>query len=84
MAHVIVDTCNKDALCVDVCPNESIHPTKEEAKHDEVPQLYINPDECLDCGACVSVCPTESIFAADELPEDKKDFAEKNAEFYSK
>jgi ferredoxin len=84
MAHVIVDTCTKDALCVDVCPNECIRPTKSEAGFAATTQLYINPDECLDCGACVSVCPSNSIFSADELPDDKKDFAEKNAEFFKK
>lgn len=84
MAHVIVDTCTKDALCVDACPTDCIHPKKDEAQFDEVPQLYVDQDECIDCGACVSVCPTNSIFPADELPEDKKDFVEKNAEFYHK
>jgi ferredoxin len=84
MAHVIVDTCTKDGLCVDACPTEVIHPKKEEAEFEEVSQLYINQDECIDCGACVSVCPTNSIFSADELPEEKKKFVEKNAEYYKK
>jgi NAD-dependent dihydropyrimidine dehydrogenase PreA subunit len=84
MAHVIVDTCTKDGLCVEVCPNDCIHPTKDEAAFSGAAQLYIHPDECLDCGACVSVCPTNSIFPADELPDDKKDFAAKNAAFFTK
>lgn len=84
MAHVIVDTCTKDALCVDVCPNECIHPTKEEAAYSAATQLYIDAAECLDCGACVSVCPTDSIFPVDELPAGKEDFAGKNAEYYKK
>jgi len=84
MPHVIVDTCTKDALCVDACPTECIHPKKDEPEFEQVPQLYIDQDECLDCAACVSVCPTNSIFPADELPEDKKDFVDKNAEFYKK
>lgn len=84
MAHVIVDTCTKDGLCLDVCPNESIHPTKEEAAFEQVVQLYINQEECLDCGACVEVCPSNSIFPADELPDDKKEFAAKNADFFKK
>ena len=25
-------------------------------------QLYINPDECIDCGACISECPVEAIY----------------------
>jgi ferredoxin len=83
MAYVIIDSCTKDELCVDSCPNDSIHPKKDEAKFASEAQLYINPTECLDCGACVAACPTNSIFAADELPADKKDFAAKNAAFYA-
>lgn len=83
MAHVIIDTCTKDALCADACPTDCIHPKQDEEKFAEVSQMYINQDECIDCGACVSVCPTNSIFAADELPADKADFAKKNAAHYA-
>ena len=83
MAHVIVDNCEKCAMCVEACPNDSIHPKQDESGFSEVPQLYINPVECLDCGACVPACPTNSIFPAEELPDDKKDFAEKNAAFFN-
>jgi ferredoxin len=34
-----------------------------------MPQLYIDPTECIDCGACVPVCPVTAIFALDDLPE---------------
>ena len=51
MAHVIVDTCTKNALCVDECPTECIHPTKDEPQFEEAMQLYIDPEECMDCGA---------------------------------
>src|ERR1700739_597849 len=37
--------------------------------YDEVPQLYIDPSECIDCGARVPVCPVTAIFAMDDLPE---------------
>lgn len=78
MAHVIIDTCAKDMLCVDCCPSDAIHPLKSEAGFESSPQLYINPDLCADCGACASECPTNSIFPQLELPPDKKDFAKKN------
>ncbi len=52
MAHVITDTCTKDNLCVDSCPSDAIHPTKDEPAWETVTQLYINPAECMDCG-CV-------------------------------
>ena len=82
MAHVIVDTCVKDALCADACPTDCIHPKKDEEKFAEATQMYINQEECLDCGACISVCPSNSIFPVEELPEDKKDFTEKNSAYY--
>ena len=62
--------------------HDAIHPTKDEPTWEAAPQIYINPVECLDCGACVAECPSDSIFSADELPADKADAAEKNAEFF--
>jgi NAD-dependent dihydropyrimidine dehydrogenase PreA subunit len=84
MAHVITDTCQKDMLCLDSCPSEAIRPSKDEPAYETVTQLYINPEECMDCGACISECPTNSIFPAEELPADKAEFAEKNAAFFQK
>ena len=83
MAHVIIDYCLKDLLCIDACPTDCIHPKKDEAKYEEVPQLYINQAECLDCAACVSVCAANAIFPADALPEGKEEFTQKNAAFFS-
>lgn len=83
MAYVITDTCTKDALCIDACPADCIHPRADEPGFEEVPLLYIHPDDCIDCGACVPVCPTSSIFVLDELPADKAHFAEINAKYYA-
>ena len=83
MAFVITDTCIKDELCVDACPTDCIHPKKDEPKFEAEGQLYIDPKDCIDCGACVPACTSGSIFVLDELPEDKKHFAEKNAAFYA-
>ncbi len=83
MAHVITDACIKDGLCLDSCPTGCIQPTKDDAKYETVSQLYINQEECIDCGACISTCESNAIFPADELPDDKTDFAEKNAAYFS-
>jgi NAD-dependent dihydropyrimidine dehydrogenase PreA subunit len=79
MAYVIIDSCTKDEHCIDSCPVNCIHPTKDEADFATVPQLYVNPTECIDCGACLPICPTGSIYTTDDIPEDYKHFIEKNA-----
>ncbi|MFB3916529.1 MAG: ferredoxin family protein [Terriglobales bacterium] len=83
MAHVITDSCIKDALCADACPTDCIHPKKDEEKFELESQMYINQEECIDCGACISACQSNAIFPADDLPEDKKHFVEKNAGYYA-
>ena len=79
MAHVITNKCVKDFICVNACPSDAIHPTKEEKDADTVSQLYINPDDCLDCGGCVSVCANDAIYAEGDLPAEMTEFADKNA-----
>lgn len=85
MAYVIAEPCIgiKDTACVDVCPCDCIHPTKDELEFATAPQLYINPDDCVDCGACIPACPVSAIYPAEDLPEKWKPFASKNAEWYA-
>jgi NAD-dependent dihydropyrimidine dehydrogenase PreA subunit len=55
MAYIIAEPCigTKDTACVDVCPVDCIHPAKGRTyddgrpTFDEVPQLYIDPTECM-------------------------------------
>jgi len=82
MPHVITDSCIKDALCVDACPTDCIHPKKDNEKFETETQMYIDPNEFIDCGACMSACASNSIFPADELPDDKKEFAGKNGAYF--
>lgn len=83
MAYVITDTCIKDLLCVDACPTDCIHPKKDEPAFEAATQMYVDPAGCIDCGACAPACTSDSIFPLAELPDDKKEFAAKNADFYS-
>ena len=77
MAYVIAEPCigTKDNSCVEVCPVDCIHPTPDEPDYDTVKQLYIDPDECIDCDACVEACPVDACFAEDQLPDEWGNFA---------
>jgi ferredoxin len=85
MAYVIAEPCVgvKDTACVDVCPCDCIHPRKDEVDFATVPQLYINPDDCIDCGACIPVCPVSAIYPLEELPKKWNHFAKINADRYA-
>ena len=83
MAYVITDTCTKDELCVQACPVDCIHPKQDEGDFASAPQLYVNPNDCIDCGACVPVCPTNSVFAVDDVPADLSRFIDLNAQHYN-
>jgi len=87
MTYIIVEPCIdvKDAACVDVCPVDCIHPTKnEEEEFEKEKMLYIDPEECIDCGACEPVCPVEAIFEEAATPEKWKNYLQINAEWYEK
>src|SRR6266516_4378929 len=84
MTYVITQPCIgvKDASCVDVCPVDCIHPSQNEEEFDTVEQLYINPDECIDCGACEPACPVTAIFEESATPDEWKQFIKINADFF--
>jgi NAD-dependent dihydropyrimidine dehydrogenase PreA subunit len=84
MTYVIAEPCItiKDNSCVEVCPVDCIHPTPDEDGYEEAEQLYIDPDECIDCDACVEACPVDAIFSEDQLPAEWARYAAKNARYF--
>jgi ferredoxin len=75
MSYIIGNKCVGvcDTACVTVCPVDCIHgPIDINGMGMEVDgmskeelvgkQLYINPDECIDCGACLPECPVQAIY----------------------
>ena len=82
MTYVITQPCIdvKDKACVDVCPVDCIHPIDGE----DVNQLFIDPDECIDCMACEPVCPVEAIFAEEDVPKEWVHFTKINADYFLK
>jgi len=57
MAYIVTEPCIKCKYgdCVEVCPVNCFYEAED--------QLYINPDECIDCEACVPECPVNAIFS---------------------
>ena len=86
MTFVIGEKClgERYATCVSVCPVDCIHPKTDEDEFEGAEQLYIDPDECIDCNACVPACPVEAIFAEDDLPDEWVHYQEINANWYQK
>ena len=94
MTYIIAEPCvgTCDTACVDVCPVDCIHgPFDKEGAGAEVHkegvdpeglQLYIDPEECIDCAACEPECPVEAIFADDEVPEEWNEYIKKNYEWF--
>ncbi|MCG8589005.1 MAG: 4Fe-4S dicluster domain-containing protein [Proteobacteria bacterium] len=72
MAWVITKLCRDcvDMSCVEVCPVDCIVQHKDEGANGAWPnQLYIDPDECINCGVCEPECPWEAIFEDEQVPE---------------
>ena len=78
MTHVIAQPCIdvKDKACVDVCPVDCIQ------GDDDATQLFINPEDCIDCTLCVDVCPVDAIFAEEDLPEEWTEFTDINLKYF--
>lgn len=85
MSYYIAEPCigTKDTACVEVCPVDCIHPTKDDDKFEEAKQLYIDPEVCIDCGACEPVCPVTAIFPEEELPDKWQEYVAINTDYFA-
>ena len=74
MTHVVAEPCFgcKYTDCVVVCPMECFYGDEQ--------QLYIDPDDCIDCGLCISECPVDAICTDAEVPAEALRFIAINAE----
>ncbi|MGQ0639930.1 MAG: indolepyruvate ferredoxin oxidoreductase subunit alpha [Gemmatimonadaceae bacterium] len=77
MPYVITDACIsvKDRSCVDVCPVDCIYEGPQ--------QLFINPDECIDCAACEPECPVTAIVAEADVPAPLTHFIALNRDVFA-
>lgn len=93
MTYVITQKCvgTCDTACVDVCPCDCIIgpvplaalravPAAERGRRFPGVQLFVDPDDCIDCGACLSECPVAAIYPEADAP--REDIA-RNAGFFA-
>src|SRR5262245_54009677 len=76
MPYVITEACItvKDKSCVDVCPVDCIYEGPD--------QLFIRPDECIDCGACEPECPVTAIFPEEDVPGNMREYIQINRDVF--
>ena len=84
MPYVITEACInvKDKSCVDVCPVDCIYGYRGSDSTTFPNQLYIHPDECIDCGACEPECPVTAIFPEEDVPATLRHYIQKNKEVF--
>ena len=77
MAYVVAQPCigTKDRACVEVCPVSCFYENED--------QLFIHPQECIDCDACKPVCPVAAIFPEADVPEEWKFFTQKAVDYFA-
>ena len=70
MTWVITRLCRDcvDQSCVEVCPVDCIYEYTGNNGETFPNQLYIEPEECIDCGVCEPECPWEAIFEDEQVP----------------
>jgi ferredoxin len=71
MPWVITKLCRDcvDMSCVEVCPVDCIYEYTGEDRDSFPNQLFIDPEECIDCGVCEPECPWEAIFEDERVPD---------------
>ena len=71
MTWVITRLCRDcvDQSCVEVCPVDCIYEYTGSDAATFPNQLYIDPEECINCGVCEPECPWEAIFEDEQVPE---------------
>jgi ferredoxin len=58
-----------DQSCVEVCPVDCIYEYTGSDRETFPNQLYIDPEECINCGVCEPECPWQAIFEDEQVPD---------------
>ncbi len=81
MTWVITRLCRDcvDISCVEVCPVDCIYEYTGDDEATFPKQLYIDPEECINCGVCEPECPWEAIFEDEQVTDVFQDDVALNA-----
>ena len=81
MTWVVTKLCRDcvDQSCVQVCPVDCIYAYTGDDNETFPNQLYIDPEECIDCSVCEPECPWEAILQDEQVPESFQDDTALNA-----
>ncbi len=81
MTWVITRLCQDciDISCVEVCPVDCIYEYTGSDAETFPKQLYIDPEECINCGVCEPECPWEAIYEDEQVPDVFEDDVALNA-----
>ena len=84
MSYIVTRLCIDciDTACVAVCPVDCIYEYTGSDREKFPNQLYVHPDECIDCGACEPACPWEAIFEESAVPEVFKEDTDFNRDIF--
>ncbi|MFT3693455.1 MAG: ferredoxin family protein [Kofleriaceae bacterium] len=97
MAYVITQKCigTCDTECVEVCPVDCIVgpipldqlravDRKDRGARFPGIQMFVDPDECIDCGSCTAECPVDAIYLDDDVPTAHRADIARNAAFFKR
>ena len=71
MTWVVTSLCRDcvDLSCVEVCPVDCIYEYTGNDRATFPNQLFIDPEECIDCAVCEPECPWQAIFQDEDVPQ---------------
>jgi len=69
ISHVVNESCDGCAYCVDPCPYKAITLVEYQVNGDTKKRVEVNESICKGCGTCQATCPKNAIFVWHFRPE---------------
>ncbi len=69
ISHVVEESCDGCAYCVDPCPFKAITLVEYEVGGEIKKRVQVNESICKGCGTCMATCPKKAIYVWHFRPE---------------